>query len=167
MFNITQYCTQLLDNTKQVIEIAKSLPQETLLKKEDTKWSMLECLEHIAIVDKQVLLSMLKMPDATHDVDYYYGQNKLQKIIVDFRNRKKITAPISVQPKGIYTNIADWQQAFTITRNKWLDYIGNQKIIVDNRYQEHPFLGNLTMSDWCYFIISHADRHCLQLQEMR
>jgi hypothetical protein len=40
-----------------------------------------------------------------------------------------------------------------------------EKFVIDNRMFPHPYLGNLTMVDWCYFIISHADRHCLQIQD--
>jgi hypothetical protein len=165
MFDITNYTIALQANTNKIIDLANTIPNTLLHTKPSGAWSMLEILEHLHILDKIVLLHFLKMNDSRHSEETVLGEKKLHTIIVELRSRKKVVAPDFTEPKGVYTSIEEWQTAFTTTRKKIVDFIVAEKIIIDNRQFAHPYLGNLTMVDWCYFIISHADRHCLQLQE--
>ena len=41
-----------------------------------------------------------------------------------------------------------------------------QQLVIDNRVHKHPSLGEMTVSDWLWFMIRHTERHLEQVKEV-
>jgi hypothetical protein len=164
MFDLKEYLMQLSQNTNDVLTSLGSISIEKALEKPDGKWSILEIVEHINILDKMILLGLLKGSDKKNETEFVIGTQKMERIILGMR-QKKIIAPDSVAPKGVYLSKQEAIDSFTTLREKIAFYLANSKIILDNSIIVHPFLGELTKVDWCGFLILHTQRHLLQIQE--
>jgi DinB superfamily len=166
MFDTTEYLHQLNENTEAIIGVAQANVEYDAEIPSDGKWSTLLIMEHLYIVDRAVMAGMLNKHLEKHDTAEIFGQQKLNRIIVEMRGRK-VVAPDGMIPSGQFESMQQFMVAFAIQRSKLRNYILEEKIIVDQRYYKHPYLGEMTISDWCYFIIAHARRHLLQIHDRK
>jgi DinB superfamily len=164
MFDVQEYFKQLADNTVDAIQLIKESMVLNITMK-DGQWSILEIAEHICIVDKTVIAGMMRNTNLPGAAEEIIGKEKLNKIIVELRARK-VVAPAAMNPVGAFTTFNDFEEMFLANRNKLIKLIADKNIIIDARSFPHPYLGEMSMSDWCYFLIAHTNRHCLQIQDM-
>lgn len=75
-------------------------------------------------------------------------------------------APEALLPKGEVTDVDAFKKRFQEQRKELKEDIENGKLIIDNRTRKHPRLGEMTVSDWLYFLISHTERHVEQIGEL-
>jgi hypothetical protein len=163
--DIKAYISQLDDNTHALIQLANSYPAGILTIKKDDRWSILEILEHITITDR-VVISLLQRPsEEVHIEEEIYGKQKLERILVRLRE-KKIISPEGLRPKGVLKSVPEFENLFVPNRNTLKSMLQNGSIVIDNRIYLHPFLGNMTVSDWLYFVIHHTERHTKQIEDI-
>lgn len=164
--NLEHYALRLQQNTSDVLNYAKSVRQELLvMRPAPDKWSPLEILEHVYLTDKLVVFILNKQQPKVAETPELIGDEKLQKVIVGLRQRK-VKAPDLVHPKGVFGNLNDAENAFQRVRAELLSSLKSGKIVADNRVQNHPMLGEMTMTDWLNFIIHHSNRHLEQLKDI-
>lgn len=126
-------------------------------------WSPVEVLEHLNLVERGVhhrLKTSLQPIDAEEKV----GASKLKHVLITKRD-VKVDAPESVKPQGIWK---DWKmgiEAFITNRKALIDAVENGEIKPSAMGMMHPRLGEMSVTDWLYFLHSHAERHWHQLQE--
>jgi hypothetical protein len=161
MFDQQKFIEDVQQQTKAFKDIIVAQNDNALLHKAEHEWSIADILEHVIIVEKSVMLTACRLKERNSNAKNY-GQDKLQRILIGLRN-KPIIAPSNMQPKSIFNSKTEVIEAFTKQRNTFEDWLITGKIIVDDRTYEHPFLGVMTIEDWMYFIIQHADRHKLQI----
>jgi hypothetical protein len=164
MFDLNNYLQELQQNTEAILLTTQKYATLNNDKRKEGKWSVLQTAEHLYIVDVAVMTGMLRPNLEPISENELYGKEKLHKIIVKLRARKTL-APNGMSPIDQFETIQDFRKAFTFQREKLVSYLANGKIIVDNRKYIHPYLGDMSVSDWCYFLILHAQRHLLQIEE--
>jgi hypothetical protein len=163
MFDLKAY-QQLNDtNINFIKNILSSTTDEILLNDNQNIWNVFMHLEHILLVEKAVLVGLLKAPTAVAETMELIGNDKLERIIITNRHLKTISPPNFI-PKGIYTTKEEAINNIIDLRNKLIGLIGDQTIIPNNRMRQHPFLGDMTMIDWLHFIIHHSHRHYLHIE---
>ena len=153
------------DNTQELLKIVMACSPEKLAYHKPNTWSILQILEHITIADTIVFFLLREPSEATSDSGEIYGNEKLKKIVVDFRTRKKVEAPVSLQPQGKFTEISAFEKTFLRGRNLLKHDLASGKIKVSNSTHKHPYLGEMTISDWLNFILHHTQRHMEQIKE--
>ncbi len=161
---LDQYLVQLQTNTQRVVNLLQSITEEVANKKVNNSWHTIEIVEHILLVERAVILGLRKkqVPIETETI---YGNAKLEKIIVQLRE-KKTAAPTNFIPIGKNTTIETATLDFIASRNTFLQYLIDGTIVIDNSMYPHPYLGNMSKEDWCYFLLHHTERHCLQIQDI-
>ena len=92
------------------------------------------------------------------------GNEKLQQILLA-EQKAKVKAPEILEPKGIINDTSTFERLFSEQRNLIKQAIENAEIVIDNRLHKHPMLGEMTISDWLYFLIHHSQRHLEQIKE--
>ncbi|PKB43624.1 DinB family protein [Cellulophaga sp. RHA19] len=159
-----KYIKRLEENTSALLKTVKGYSVDKLTVKQGEEWSVLEILEHIYITDKVICGIVLKPSDKESITKELFGQNKLENILVHQREIK-IKSPNILQPKGNFKNLSEFNSAFTHLRESLKEDIKAEKLIVDNRIHNHPFLGEMTITDWLNFILFHTERHLKQIEE--
>jgi hypothetical protein len=147
------------------IEFDHALHQATdVALLEDGLWSAVAIAEHVIKVERNVFL-MIPRLTTVHQEAKNYGNDKLKKIIVDLRARK-VLSPATMNPDGRLTSLSqassEWLQLRAAHRLQLLQ----RDVVVDERTYEHPYLGVMSVSDWLYFLLHHAQRHALQIMDL-
>jgi DinB superfamily len=166
MLDTQDYLKKMDANTAQLVALLNQENIDFNFKKSPEVWSILEIVEHIYKVEIAVYKSINKPTDLHSDTQYLIGEEKLNRIIVAMRARKTI-APQGFAPTGIFTNVNYALNKILTLRNKWKTDFDENKIIVDNRVVVHPYLGNMTITDWLYFVLAHSERHYFQIAETK
>ena len=161
--NVTAYISELDKNTGDIMQLLKECPEALLEKKQEGEWSILEILEHILITDR-VVYNLLTGPCEPGEKPEVLGAEKLKRYMVDMRSRRA-KAPEQLLPKGEIKNNAEFIEQFLKQRAFLVQALETGKIVMDNGTVKHPMLGDLSKSDWLNFIVHHAQRHLLQIQD--
>jgi hypothetical protein len=162
--NLSAYFHDLQNNSDEMAALVRAIPADQIHIHENDKWSILQILEHVWIVEKACMM-MLARPSATHaDKAELHGNDKIKAAMLNSPNRR-VEAPASVQPKGKFTDIETLMKSFFEQRSQFQQDLEAGKLVVDNRTQKHASLGEMTMADWMYFMLSHTQRHMVQIRE--
>lgn len=161
--DIQNYLQDLDQNTAAIWTAVNECNDTTLRAKEEGKWSIIEILEHIYLTDKLVRHIVTRPSELVHETENVVGKEKIRHLLVEGSNRK-VAAPNILHPKGDIQDLASMKEMMLTERNLLKENILNQQIVIDNRMHQHPLMGNMTISDWLYFIIHHSQRHLDQIK---
>ncbi len=155
----------LLDrSTVDTLQLAHSLTPAQLTYARPGRWSAMQILEHICMAESSIGKILVRPADKVSEHDELMGIDKIHKLVVDERH-KTVVAPERMIPTGQIATVADFETAFVAQRNALKADIASGVKIIDNRVFLHPALGEMTISDWMYFSLSHTERHLVQIQE--
>jgi len=127
-------------------------------------WTVMDVVEHLAIAEPQYWQQLQKTlerppvqgykPEATDAGILWYG--------IDRSHRQK-TGEARV-PKGKYTDVKDSLSAFRTLRGTMVDYAKG----TGDDLRARPLVdGNMDAYQWFLMISSHAQRHVLQIREIK
>jgi hypothetical protein len=154
-----------LDMTENwlVSELDGLTTQQLTFRMSSESWSIMEVVEHLAIAEPQywqrVQDSMKqppadKRPEATDAGILWYG--------IDRTNRAK-TGEARV-PKGKWQNVKDSLSEFRKLRRTIRDYATNT---TEDPRTRMLLEGNMDVYQWLLMISTHAQRHILQIREIK
>ncbi len=138
-------------------------------KSAENCWSILECLEHIYLIDKAVLGALTASSNENmpgNEKTELFGEEKLNKLLVNGR-AFKVPAPDYVKPKGQFTTLSEAAQHIDTITNKVIEYIASNPVEQETQTFKHPVLGQMTRTDWIHFLVSHTQRHIHQIEDLR
>jgi uncharacterized damage-inducible protein DinB len=136
------------------------------IKPSETSWSVLECLEHIYIVEAWIVKTLKTEAEKENaeGVETVINRGKVSKIL---QNREfKVDAPEFSVPTGFFKSLEDAKISFLKKRSQ-LSEIINTMNLNDGVIVKHPKLGDMTKADWVHFMIEHTDRHINQIIEIK
>ncbi len=161
---------KIQENTKALYHSYAELKEEQLLYKSAEKvWSILECLEHIYLIDKAVLAVLTATESkykTENDQTELFGEEKIRKLLVQGRSFK-VPAPDYVQPKGEFLSSTIAKQNIDAVIESITQHIASNNIEQEIYTFKHPILGPMTKTDWVHFMIAHTERHMLQIEELK
>ncbi len=160
--DIAKYIHDLNQNTTETIQSARNFPAAQLHVSSGNKWNVIQMLEHICLVDKISHAIISRPPDKMVSSSEILGDEKIYKLVVEQKDTSIMT-PAILQPQGEIRDLAIFENVFVSQRNELKKDIQTQKFRIDNRVYNHVLLGELTISDWLYFIIRHTQRHINQI----
>lgn len=147
----------------------RSLDPEAALKPyREGGWSADNFLEHLATVERGVLIGLKKGPggDPASPEDLAATQGKSEFILTHVPlGERRIEAPEAVRPVGRYGAWPASFEAFLNARAALLAFARTTPgEALEALVMPHPGLGPLTGTQWLYFCAAHVDRHRLQLE---
>lgn len=152
-------------NTGELLDLVRNKSDETLNHRSFNSWSILQVLEHLLITERYVLQLLTTPTEKVAPSKVLRGEENLNRILVDLRGRK-VKAPDMLEPSGEINDIREFSTAFLKSRATLGQSLENGNITVDERVHAHPVLGDMTVSDWLHFLISHARRHMEQIRDI-
>ncbi|SFD71583.1 DinB family protein [Spirosoma endophyticum] len=156
-----------LANLKQSLD---GLSTEQLTYKPTVdRWSIAECVEHIALVEKGIykaILAGMSVPaDPAKRADIRISDVDVIKAV---RSRLfTLAAPAPFVPTGRFGDASYALQAFEERRQDAIDLVLNTKNDLRTHYFIHPALGTLDTYQAVLVMASHVERHRKQIDEIK
>ena len=133
------------------------------------KWSIQECVYHIAICEKTLWAmletSMKAGPTPEKKKDLKFTDEQVIKRLEDRTNKVKTSPPLEPQNTP-YKSLDEAMNDFKITRTAHIKYIKATSEDLRNHFVQMPF-GMLDCYQLCLMISSHTNRHVQQLNEVK
>lgn len=148
----------------------KNLTEAQLdFKPANDKWSVKECVYHIAVSEKNLwamLEKSMKEPAAPEKKkDVKLTDEQVIQMIESRENKVKTSSPFEPQNTG-YKSFEEAVNDFRTNRTAHIKYIKATSEDLRNHFVQMSF-GLLDCYQLCLMISSHTDRHRLQLNEVK
>jgi len=131
------------------------------LRPNDTSWSILECAEHVATAEGQMLRMWQKMavPGTTsREKDELIREN------IKSRNRKS-QAPDPSRPKGRFATLAEAREKFVANRRVTVQALHEMNEDLRTKTVPHPLAGMVDGYQLFLIMALHPARHAEQVEE--
>ena len=159
---------QQVKQTRQTLvnSLANLSPEMAARHPREDCWSVLDCVEHLYLVEKPIVRLLTKPNSQTvSGEDQVFGHERMHKALLN--RERKITAPDAFVPKGQFATLEEAETAVNELRDKLASALENNQITFDGQTFPHPVLGMFTRLDWVNFVITHAQRHQAQIEEIK
>ena len=163
--NLNTYLTDLNDNTQSVLKVVSEFSSDEMIFKNGADCSIADILEHICISDNRTFDLLRSETDEISPTDELYGDEKLKKIVVDYKGGPRITETEIKELKGIIVDFSSFEKEFLKNRIQLLNALKSGEIIISNKTHKHLYLGDMTVTDWLKYIIYHTTRHLNDVKE--
>lgn len=159
----------MLKNTRDdAISTTKGLSEKQLnYKTAADKWSIKECLFHIAGAEKllwSLFEGTMKLPaNPEKRAEIKLSDEEVVKMVED--RSKKNQAPEPIQPKNTgFSSLAAAVDDFKKNRNEHIKYLKNSTEDLRNHVVQMPF-GYIDSYQLLLFLAAHSNRHIEQMNE--
>jgi hypothetical protein len=126
-------------------------------------WSIIEIAEHVAVAEHGMFRSIEISTEKTTPPDFALDQ----KILLGGTNREiKRMAPERAHPKGRWKTLAECAEAFRQARVRTLEF-ANSAEGLRGKLVQHPLLGPVDAHQCLLIMAGHAQRHALQIEEIK
>jgi len=149
-------------NTQNLLAWTDSLqPEQFELRPAPGKWSVLEVLEHIFVVEKSAT-KLARFAAEPVERDLEKSRNRMTRGMADLH--QPFAGGSAIDPKGRFTSYPEWRAAFTANRTELVE-LGVEKGWMGLCAEfPHPYFGHLTRAEWVLMSGIHANRHLAQMQ---
>jgi DinB superfamily len=132
------------------------------------RWSVAQCIEHIAVAETalfDVLQKGLKEPaDSSKRSEITASDTTVLRVVTD-RSRKS-TAPEFLEPEGKFASVPEALSSYKDRRAKTIDYILTTDDDLRDHYSRHAVMGRIDDYQLLLLIAAHSRRHTLQIEEV-
>lgn len=156
-----------LANLKQSLE-GLSADQLTYKPTAD-RWSITECVEHIALVEKGIYKAILAGMSVPADPARRATIRVSDVDVIKAVRSRSITmaAPSFFVPTGRFGDVSAALQAFEERRKDTIELVQTVKYDLRTHYFIHPALGTLDAYQAVLVMAAHVERHRKQIDEIK
>jgi hypothetical protein len=157
----------MLEKSREDFHAAVAGIAESLAKTrpEADRWSVLDCVEHVATVEDMFLKRLASGEYTEAPPEDKEKEAALAVRIVDRSTRRQ--APETVLPKGRFTSLAEGLEQFEDARGRSLQFARERAAELYSLASMHPAFGPLNGVEALIIIASHSRRHAEQIREAR
>lgn len=130
------------------------------------RWSVLECVEHVVLVEDYLFTQILAATDAPEPVANPERERRIRKFAPS-RALRRVPAPEVAIPSGRYPTIADAALAFSTSRDRTIQFLTDCREDLRARLAWHPILGQVNVYETLLMMAAHPWRHADQVREIR
>jgi hypothetical protein len=127
------------------------------------RWSVLECVEHVAIAEEYMLGQAVSSKPANRPMVNTARENAIRKRGTDRSNR--IEAPDVALPRGRFSRLEDARDHFVSTRSRTIEFVEGCRDKLRERIASHPLIGEVNCYELLLIMASHPHRHARQIHE--
>jgi hypothetical protein len=128
-------------------------------------WSILECIEHVAIAEEYMFAQIASAKWSPTPV--VNGQREDAIRVRGTDRTRKIEAPSAAKPAGRFTTLAAATQHFLATRQRTLTFLENCDADLRAMLTNHPLIGQVNCYEMLLIMAVHPQRHARQIDEIR
>jgi hypothetical protein len=128
-------------------------------------WSILECAEHVAIVEEYLRRCLMEQATPTESE---MSREREARIAAVAANRgRKIQAPEVALPCGRFATLSAAVECFCLNRRRTIAYIASCQDDLRRLTMDHPMIGAVSGQETLILMMAHPFRHARQIQEIR
>lgn len=165
------YLLNLLEETQSLYNqgTAEVSTVQVSFKPGINRWSVLEVMEHIAVVEMgifSIVQGELNKPvDPSRRSEIKVSAEQIVQILTN--RTGKVQAPEQVKPTGRFPNATVALEAFRRQHEQIMMFVQNSNADLHNRYWKHPATGVIDLYQTLVLIAAHTQRHLLQIEEIK
>lgn len=133
--------------------------------KQATQWSILECVEHVAITERGMFRLVTEASSPTGSMDRTGQEQAIRELAANRVNKRD--APENARPTGRYATLGLATQRFREARDRTVGYVEQGPQDLRMRVVNHPAFGVITAWECLLVMSGHAERHAQQIREIR
>ena len=155
----------LVETRENLLRTARNLsPTQLQHKPAPDRWSVAECLEHIAVTEDFILGKINKtLLQAADGSTSGMGDDGMVKMVVDRSTR--VTGPEVLMPTGRWAH-EHLLGEFKSARKRTAEFVATTNVQLRHHTFPHPMLGALDCYQWLLLIGAHGERHRAQAEEV-
>jgi DinB superfamily len=159
----------LAQSRERLLEAAEGLSrQQQRFRPAPDQWSVADCLEHVAIVEKAVLhkiqAALLAPPQIEARPSACVPDDAVRAGVSD--RSARCAAPPETLPLRRWSDFAELLRKFEAARERSLRFAAVTQADLRSYSFEHPQLGELDCYQWLLFLGAHSERHAGQAEEL-
>ncbi len=139
-------------------------PDQASAKPSPDGWSILECMEHVAIVEERYLgwISSGTAIAPKRDAE------KEMRLFATIRSRAtKVEPPEAARPQGRFKSLPAALAEFNAVRDRCVQMVQERGEALYSIGAKHPYFGSVNGAELVHLIDGHARRHADQIRETR
>ncbi|HVB57405.1 MAG TPA: DinB family protein [Candidatus Acidoferrales bacterium] len=129
------------------------------------RWSIEECVEHLAVVEKWILYRISEDYTPSDRVERPDRQAELRQFGASRASKRQ--APERVRPTGQFGSLAKALDQFAASREQTIAYLSACQNDLNAGTVVHPTLGPMTCHEYVIFMTGHTLRHLDQIREIQ
>ncbi|WP_159431018.1 DinB family protein [Bacillus massilinigeriensis] len=149
---------------EEILQSVMGLSDSELnVKPSAEKWSIMQVLEHLNLVERFVLKQVEKVMASDKETN-----TDAKPIHLSTDRKRKISAPSILEPTEQFITLAEMKEKLHASRNSLEAFVaGADKGKMLQRSFLHPAFGDLNVKQWIEFIGWHEKRHLEQIEEIK
>jgi hypothetical protein len=153
-------------NRRELLDLAASFTEAQAAAKPDPeRWSVLECVEHVALVEKRFLAYYDGASQA--DAPPMDKEREARLLAGVISRGQRVQAPEAVRPAARFATLSEAVAAFDAARAETLRFAGAQGAALYGYSLKHPRFGPVNGYEVMLIIAGHAGRHAAQIREIK
>jgi len=162
----TEIIHSLQSGLDAIVLSIQGITEESAMRKPGgEKWSILECMEHIAIAEVHMFGQIALASKADAPVINKGREALIRKRGAD--RSRKIEAPDVAKPNGRFQTLEDATRHFCDARRRTLDFVENCNTDLRAMLTTHPVAGQVNCHEMLLIMSAHPFRHAEQIAEIR
>jgi len=139
-------------------------------KPKPDKWSVLECVEHLALTERGIFAMMqasLQKPESSDgDRAKTRGTTEILAKFMPDRSRRA-AAPVEVAPGGQFKTLAAARAELIAARKDTISFVETTELPLHSHVSKHFAFGELDAYQWFTLMAGHMERHTKQVNEVK
>ncbi len=163
----TSQIIKALEKSREDFHAAVSGLPEALAatRPEADRWSVLECVEHVATAEEIFLKRLTGGEHSTAPAEDKGNEAALAARLEDRSTRRQ--APEVVLPRNRFTSLAEALEQFDRARGRTVQFAQERAADLYTLATEHRVFGPLNGMETLVIVASHSRRHAKQIREIR
>ena len=129
------------------------------------RWSILDCVEHVAVVEDYLFGRILAASDAAEPLANLKREEKIREFAPT--RLRRISAPQFAIPTGKYPTLGEAARAFNLSRERTIRFVDECAGDLRAKITTHPLLGEVNCYETLLMMAAHPLRHADQIREIR
>jgi hypothetical protein len=161
-----------LSQTRDLLlsEIADLRPDQWTFRAEEDTWSISECADHIASIERRVFSMVSKhMQSATPDAQRAAEVQKKTPWILEAvpSRHARVKVPAGIENTSHSATPQEFVDLFQERRAALLKYVSETEDPMHDRVAPHMIFKDLDGCQWLLMISLHSERHAAQIAEVK
>ena len=166
-----EFAIQFMVTTRDTLlmDVKGLTPAQLNFKADSTRWSIAQCVEHIAKAEAALTMAYqqgLSTPaDPSKKDSVKYSDQQIIHFLTD--RSRKFQAPEMLRPVGTFGSFQTALDSFVARRNRNIEFVKTTQADLRDHYVQFPGIGYVDDYQVILFMVAHSKRHTMQLEEVK
>jgi hypothetical protein len=139
--------------------------EQAALRPGPDRWSVLDCVEHLAVVEEYLLGQLEAATPALTPVGTALREARIAERAGD--RSRPVEAPEFVRPRGRFATLAEALRCFESVRGRTVRFVECCQKDLRQQATTHPLIGAVNGHEILLMMALHPARHAKQIAEIR